>query len=93
MSFYVLCHQYALPTFRIGLLASNNLMKIAPHRSAWRLGLWLFPDAVQLLAKTSHHGKWKRGGKRAQERVLSLRLGQKAGLRDRGRRCLEKVVS
>lgn len=52
MSFYVCCHQYALPTFRMGLPASNNLMKIVPHRSAWWLGLWLFPDAVQLLAKT-----------------------------------------
>lgn len=35
----------------------------------------------------------KRGGKRAQGRFLSLRLGRKTGLRGRGRRCLEKVMS
>ena len=39
--FKVGCHQKAWPRFRMGLSASNNLIKKIPHRSAQGLGFEL----------------------------------------------------
>lgn len=48
MSYFMGCHQKVGPRFRVGLLASYNLIMKIPHRSSWQLGFQLMPDVVMM---------------------------------------------
>lgn len=56
VSLYLGCHQKVLPTFRVGLTNSNNLVKTNPHRRSTQAA-WVLADSRcgQVDSKINHH--------------------------------------